>query len=73
MTTLDGAQPKVVLVELFPFGRAKFARELVPLLEERARIGASPPAACATSSSARARTSERTTTARAARQRAPGR
>ena len=27
-------QPKVVLVELFPFGRAKFARELVPLLEE---------------------------------------
>jgi predicted glycosyltransferase len=25
-------QPRVVLVELFPFGRAKFARELVPLL-----------------------------------------
>ena len=27
-------QPQVVLVELFPFGRAKFARELVPLLEQ---------------------------------------
>jgi predicted glycosyltransferase len=29
----DDVQPAVVLVELFPFGRARFARELVPLLE----------------------------------------
>ena len=32
--------PKVVLVELFPFGRAKFARELVPLLEQAREQGA---------------------------------
>ena len=31
--TLRDVAPAVVLVELFPFGRAKFARELVPLLE----------------------------------------
>jgi predicted glycosyltransferase len=33
-------RPDVVLVELFPFGRAKFARELVPLLEEARAAGA---------------------------------
>ena len=33
-------QPAVVLVELFPFGRAKFARELVPLLEAARAAGA---------------------------------
>jgi predicted glycosyltransferase len=32
LTTLRDVKPKVVLVELFPFGRAKFAREIVPLL-----------------------------------------
>ena len=32
--TLHDVKPSVVLVELFPFGRAKFARELVPLLEQ---------------------------------------
>jgi predicted glycosyltransferase len=32
LATLDDIRPQVVLVELFPFGRAKFARELVPLL-----------------------------------------
>jgi predicted glycosyltransferase len=32
--------PAVVLVELFPFGRAKFARELVPLLEAARAAGA---------------------------------
>jgi predicted glycosyltransferase len=32
LTTLRDVRPKVVLVELFPFGRAKFAREIVPLL-----------------------------------------
>jgi predicted glycosyltransferase len=33
LATFDELDPAVVLVELFPFGRAKFARELVPLLE----------------------------------------
>jgi predicted glycosyltransferase len=33
LDALHEARPAVVLVELFPFGRAKFARELVPLLE----------------------------------------
>jgi predicted glycosyltransferase len=38
--TLKATRPKVVLVELFPFGRAKFARELVPLLEAARAQGA---------------------------------
>jgi predicted glycosyltransferase len=38
--TLRAIDPKVVLVELFPFGRAKFARELIPLLEEARERGA---------------------------------
>ena len=38
--TLRTVQPAVVLVELFPFGRAKFARELVPLLREARALGA---------------------------------
>jgi len=33
-------EPAVVLVELFPFGRAKFAREIVPLLEAARAAGA---------------------------------
>jgi predicted glycosyltransferase len=33
LALFDELDPAVVLVELFPFGRAKFARELVPLLE----------------------------------------
>ena len=33
LRTLRSLEPAVVFVELFPFGRAKFARELVPLLE----------------------------------------
>jgi predicted glycosyltransferase len=32
--TLHAVRPDVLLIELFPFGRARFARELVPLLEE---------------------------------------
>jgi predicted glycosyltransferase len=40
LVTLGRVQPQVVLVELFPFGRAKFARELVPLLEEARALGA---------------------------------
>jgi predicted glycosyltransferase len=40
LQTLRSVRPRVVLVELFPFGRAKFARELVPLLEAARRAGA---------------------------------
>src|SRR4051812_44169703 len=38
--TLRRTRPKVVLVELFPFGRAKFARELIPLLLQAREQGA---------------------------------
>jgi predicted glycosyltransferase len=38
--TLQRTRPAVVLVELFPFGRAKFARELIPLLEAARDQGA---------------------------------
>jgi predicted glycosyltransferase len=38
----DAAAPRVVLVELFPFGRKKFAFELLPLLE-RARSAPQRP------------------------------
>src|SRR3989441_12957595 len=34
-------RPNVLLIELFPFGRKKFANELLPLLEE-ARIARRP-------------------------------
>jgi predicted glycosyltransferase len=40
LATLQALRPRVVLVELFPFGRAKFARELVPLLEAARGLGA---------------------------------
>jgi predicted glycosyltransferase len=40
LRTLRAVQPAVVCVELFPFGRAKFARELVPLLEQARGDGA---------------------------------
>jgi predicted glycosyltransferase len=33
LQTFRAVEPDVVLVELFPFGRAKFMREVVPLLE----------------------------------------
>lgn len=36
---LDGVQPDVLVVELFPFGRGRFAKELVPLLEAARAIG----------------------------------
>lgn len=39
-SVLRESRPTVVLVELFPFGRAKFARELVPLLEQARALGA---------------------------------
>jgi predicted glycosyltransferase len=38
--TLQATRPEVVLVELFPFGRAKFARELIPLLQQARAQGA---------------------------------
>ena len=40
LRTLRSLEPAVVFVELFPFGRAKFARELVPLLELARERGA---------------------------------
>jgi predicted glycosyltransferase len=40
LDTLRAVTPAVVFVELFPFGRAKFARELVPLLEASRAAGA---------------------------------
>lgn len=39
MNRLREQRPDVLLVELFPFGRRKFAPELVPLLEEARRMG----------------------------------
>jgi predicted glycosyltransferase len=42
LRTFRSLRPEAVVIELFPFGRAKFARELVPLLEE-ARAAPSPP------------------------------
>jgi predicted glycosyltransferase len=40
LSTFRAVRPTAVLVELFPFGRAKFARELVPLLEAARAAGA---------------------------------
>lgn len=34
LQTYRAEKPEVVLIELFPFGRKKFANELIPLLEE---------------------------------------
>ena len=40
LATARSVRPAAVLVELFPFGRAKFAREIVPLLETARELGA---------------------------------
>ena len=40
LATYEALRPSVVLVELWPFGRAKFGRELQPLLESAHRDGA---------------------------------
>jgi len=40
LAALRIVRPAVVLVELFPFGRAKFARELLPLLDAARASGA---------------------------------
>jgi predicted glycosyltransferase len=39
LSAFRAVRPVAVLVELFPFGRAKFARELVPLLEAARAAG----------------------------------
>jgi predicted glycosyltransferase len=45
--TYRALRPRVVLVELFPFGRKKFAGELLPLLEEaRAEVIRRPLVVC---------------------------
>jgi predicted glycosyltransferase len=40
LETFRDVQPDVVVVELFPFGRKKFARELLPMLSEASAQGA---------------------------------
>ena len=40
LAAFRAVRPVAVLVELFPFGRAKFARELLPLLEAARAAGA---------------------------------
>ena len=44
LATYEAVRPSAVLVELWPFGRAKFGRELLPLLESARRDGV--PAFC---------------------------
>jgi predicted glycosyltransferase len=47
LETLHSVKPQVVLIELFPFGRKKFAGELVPLLEQaHASNGTRPIVVC---------------------------
>jgi predicted glycosyltransferase len=43
---LRAHRPRVVVVELYPFGRKKFARELVPLLEQARRASPAPIVLC---------------------------
>jgi predicted glycosyltransferase len=43
LATFRALRPEAVVIELFPFGRAKFAQELVPLLEEARTRTAQPP------------------------------
>jgi predicted glycosyltransferase len=43
LSTFRALRPEAVVVELFPFGRAKFAQELLPLLEEARDRAARPP------------------------------
>jgi predicted glycosyltransferase len=40
LETFRRVRPDVVVVELFPFGRKKFARELLPMVSEAAALGA---------------------------------
>src|SRR5207244_4507123 len=43
LRTFHRLQPHAVVVELFPFGRKKFAEELLPLFEEVRALGAQRP------------------------------
>ena len=43
LETFRRTRPHVLLIELFPFGRKKFANELLPLLEEANRMGGDAP------------------------------
>jgi predicted glycosyltransferase len=43
LETFRRVRPQVLLIELFPFGRKKFANELLPLLEEANRMGREAP------------------------------
>jgi predicted glycosyltransferase len=43
LETFHLLRPEIVLIELFPFGRKKFAEELLPLLDESANAGLSRP------------------------------
>ena len=46
LETYRELQPRVVFVELFPFGRKKFAGEIMPLLEEARKAQPMPPLVC---------------------------
>ena len=43
LTTFNEYQPQVIFIELFPFGRKKFAGELLPLLKAAQRCGKNRP------------------------------
>lgn len=46
LETYHAERPQVVFVELFPFGRKKFAGELLPMLEEARRARSPRPVVC---------------------------
>lgn len=46
LETYRRSRPQALFIELFPFGRKKFAGELLPLLEEAGRERASRPLIC---------------------------
>jgi predicted glycosyltransferase len=46
LATYATVRPRVVLIELFPFGRKKFTRELLPLLEAAHAEGPRRPVVC---------------------------
>jgi predicted glycosyltransferase len=46
LAALRSTRPAAVVIEMFPFGRKKFAAELVPLLQAADAMGARPLVAC---------------------------
>jgi predicted glycosyltransferase len=46
LETFRAARPRVIFIELFPFGRKKFTNELLPLLEAAQGAGARRPLVC---------------------------